>query len=89
MGRKGILRMTRIDIGQTKRNNRSQVVHLKRARALQAVEDEDGSWRNKEGRPSKQAQVEAWQAANPNGTKYACIKETGLSKPTVYKWWKG
>lgn len=89
MGRKGILRMTRIDIGQTKRNNRSQAVHLKRARALQAVEDEDGSWRNKEGRPSKQAQVEAWQAANPNGTKYACIKETGLSKPTVYKWWKG
>lgn len=24
---------------------------------------------------------------NPEGRKIDCIRETGLSKPTVYKWW--
>ena len=46
----------------------------------------------KTGRPAieqdnKRAIVEAWQLANPQGSKANCIKETGLSKPTVYKWW--
>lgn len=40
------------------------------------------------GRPDKQQLVEEWQKAHPNGKKADCIRETGLSKPTVLKWWK-
>lgn len=39
------------------------------------------------GRPSKKEVVTAWRKEHPSGTKAACIRETGLSKKTVYKWW--
>ena len=45
-------------------------------------------FRNSEGRPSAEQQVRAWQEAHPGGKKADCIRDTGLSKPTVYKWWK-
>lgn len=48
----------------------------------------DGSWRNKNGAPTKSKQVEEWQRLHPGGRKTDCIRETGLSKPTVYKWWQ-
>lgn len=48
-------------------------------------------WRNVDGRPrgsgTAQEAVQRWRQENPDGTKYRCIKDTGLSKPTVYKWW--
>ena len=28
-----------------------------------------------------------WRKNNPNGKKAQCIRDTGLSKMTVYKWW--
>ncbi len=87
MGRDGIQRLTKIDIGETKRNGRSQSAHLKRARALQDVDYEDGAWRNKDGAPTKQQMIAEWRKNNPGGKKADCIKETGISKPTVYKWW--
>ena len=31
--------------------------------------------------------IEEWQRNNPSGSKNQCIRETGISKPTVYKWW--
>ena len=40
-----------------------------------------------QGRPDKAEIVADWCRKNPNGTKADCIRETGLSKPTVYKWW--
>lgn len=40
------------------------------------------------GRPSAEQAVMEWQAAHPNGRKADCIRDTGLSKPTVYRWWK-
>lgn len=39
------------------------------------------------GRPTADATVREWQQLHPDGTKAACIRDTGLSKPTVYKWW--
>lgn len=39
------------------------------------------------GRPEKSKIVEEWRKAHPDGKKVDCIRETGLSKPTVYKWW--
>ena len=38
-------------------------------------------------RPEKVEIGADWCRKNPNGTKADCIRETGLSKPTVYKWW--
>ena len=77
-----------IEFPKNKRNGRKQDVHLKRARAVQMIDFPDGEWRNKEGRPKKEDIVKEWQANHPEGRKADCIKETGLSKPTVYKYWK-
>ena len=89
MGRHGIKKMTKIDIGETKRNDRKQAEHLGRARAVQNFDDPGGSWRNKDGAPTKQEIVKAWREVHPGGKKVDCIRDTGLSKPTVYKWWDG
>lgn len=76
--------------GQKRRfNGRSQDDHLKRARALQMVDYPNGEWRNKNGAPTAQEQVQQWRENHPNGKKADCIRDTGLSKPTVYKWWNG
>lgn len=75
--------------GQGKRiNGRSQVEHLKRARAIQTVDYPNGEWRNKSGAPTGQKRVLVWRAEHPDGKKADCIRQTGLSKPTVYKWWE-
>lgn len=39
------------------------------------------------GRPDKAELVRQWRLEHPEGRKVECIKDTGLSKPTVYKWW--
>lgn len=67
----------------TRRNGRSQEEHLKRARAVRVFSTYENN-----GRPSSQVIVEEWQRSNPSKKKSECIKETGLSKPTVYRWWK-
>lgn len=77
-----------IRIEANKRNGRTQVAHLARARAVQNVDYPDGSWRNDLGRPTAQKTVESWQQLNPMRKKADCIRETGLSKKTVYKWWR-
>lgn len=63
-----------------------QDVHLRLARNQLAMMKEMGL--ASQGRPGKQKIVEEWQATHI-GTKADCIRDTGLSKPTVYKWWKG
>ena len=66
-----------------------QEVHLRGARAIQQITHEaDGTnWREGNGRPSAYEKVKAWRIANSMGRKADCIRDTGLSKPTVYKWW--
>lgn len=39
------------------------------------------------GRPEKAEIVKKWRKSHPEGTKADCVRETGLTKPTVYKWW--
>ena len=70
----------------TKRNGRKQEVHLQIARATRDILHPEG-WQNKEGRPTAEQTVREWRRLHPNGKKADCIRETGLSKPTVYKWW--
>ena len=73
-----------------KRNGRKQEVHLKIARAtLEIMNEENGNIL--QGRPKgsgeKSKIVEEWQRQHPDGKKADCIRETGLDKKTVYKWW--
>lgn len=77
-----------IRIDANKRNGRKQADHLRRARAVQAVDYPSGEWREGNGRKSKEEIVREWLLAHPGGKKADCIRDTGLSKPTVYKWWR-
>ncbi|EJW91118.1 replication protein [gut metagenome] len=75
-------------IERNRRNGRKQDVHLKAARAMQTVLDPDGSWREGNGRKAQRDIVKQWKEKNPdNNNKSQCAKETGLSRPTVRKWW--
>lgn len=76
-----------LEIEKNKRNYRKQAVHVEIMTRTRDVLYPNGSWREGNGRKSAEATVLEWRLANPDGTKYRCMKETGLSKPTVYKWW--
>ena len=45
-------------------------------------------WNDNSGRKTKQELVLKWREEHPDGRKVDCIKETGISKATVYKWWE-
>ena len=84
---KDIEYLTDIRIERNKRNGRKQAEHLKRARAVQEIDYPDGSWREGNGRQSAADKVHGYRRDNPDARKADCIRDTGLSKPTVYKWW--
>jgi len=84
-GRDKLALVSAIPMPANKRNYRTRVEHLKGARALQEIYNPN--WRNTEGRPSKEEQVKAWRLANPNGKKIECYRETGITRPTIDKWW--
>ena len=72
---------------QIRRNGRKQSEHLAGIRAAQAAYDKlnGTSWH---GRKSKEPVVRAWRELHPDGRKVDCIRDTGLTKPTVYKYWE-
>ena len=74
----------------TRRNGKSRAEHLEEARAIRDIRQrrKGTSWSDGAGRPAKSQQVREWREKHPEGTKYACIRETGLDKKTVYKWWE-
>lgn len=82
-----ITALTDIPIVKNKRNYRKQATHLKIARYTKALMIDEGKTSALGGRPTKKHLVAEWQKRNPNGTKAQCIIDTGLSKPTVYKYW--
>lgn len=82
-----IVNRTGIPIEKNKRNYRKQEAHLYLARRKKEDMKVIGEVVN-EGRPSQEQTVREWQESHPDGKKADCIRETGLSKPTVYKWWK-
>jgi hypothetical protein len=79
-----------IRIKANKRNGQKQKDHLEEARAIRDIRSKrrGEAWDEHNGRKPKKEIVEEWCLRHPEGTKADCIKETGLSKPTVYKWWK-
>ena len=85
-----ITRLSGIPIQKNKRNGRKQSVHLMGARAIQEINDRVSgtNWRNGNGRKSKEAFVVDWQMQHPEGRKADCIRETGIDRKTVSKYWK-
>ena len=85
--RDDIAKVTGLKMPVNKWNGRSQHEHLRRARAVQSVDYPDGEWRNKYGRPDEQLSVQMFRKLYPEGTKKECKDRTGLSYPTIRKWW--
>ena len=85
---------TKVTIPANKRNYRKQEAHMKilnNTRKFRRDELGEDEYKNN-GRPKgsgiAEQTVREWQESHPAGKKADCIRETGLSKPTVYKWWK-
>ena len=78
-----------IEIPVNKRNGRSLSNHIAMVNETRSFrkhvlrEDEYAN----SGRPSKEMIVKRWRMEHPDGSKNACMRDTGLTKPTVYKWW--
>ena len=85
--RDDIARLSGMPMPVNKRNWRKQREHLGRARAVQAFDDPDGRWRNREGRPKAQVCVFEWRRQHPKGRKADCRLDTGLDPKTIRKWW--
>lgn len=93
---------TGLRIEPNKRNGRPQDLHLKLARGSRDILQEAKGrkdWREGNGRPKgsivlaedspQYAKVQEWRDRNPNSNnKSRCARETGLSRPTVRKWWQ-
>lgn len=73
----------------TRRNGRTQKQHLAGARAIQEINDRFNgtNWRNGNGRKPKKDIIKEWRVEHPNGLKKQCKDETGLTYPTIRKWW--
>lgn len=83
-----ITALTALPIEKNKRNGRKQAEHIKLMNFVRDQLNGNTDWRYKDGAPTKEAIIRQWQLDNPAGTKAQCIRDTGISKPTVYKWWK-
>lgn len=77
-----------IRIRANKRNGRKQEDHLKRARAVQAVDYPNGEWREGNGRKSKRAIVQKWREDHPEGTPGEAVKELSIGRSTIYRHWE-
>jgi hypothetical protein len=87
--RSDIEKISGIPIPANKRNGREQAQHVKIMNAVRDVLHPDGSWRNVDGRPSARRRVWEYRQQYPDAPKAECVRSTGLSKKTVYKWWDG
>lgn len=87
-----IVRRTGILIEKNKRNGRKQEAHMKilnNTRKFRRDDLGEAEYKNN-GRPKgtdKREVVKNWRRNNPDGKKIDCERETGLSRPTVLKWW--
>lgn len=81
---KDIEKISGIPIQKSKRNGRTQAAHLKRARAVQAIDYPDGEWR---GRKPKADIVRQWRREHPDGTPTQAARDLQISRTTAYKYW--
>jgi hypothetical protein len=79
--------LTDIRIERNKRNGRKQEQHLIFSRGVREIKGRMGEKISGGGRPSARQRVVDYRQQHPEATKAEAIRETGLSKKTVYKWW--
>ena len=80
--------LTGVRIERNKRNYQKQEWHLEDIRSKKANMKRRGQeFKNPEGRPSKQQIVLDWLQQHPSGSKSECQADTGLSYPTIRRWW--
>lgn len=87
---------TGIRIEKNKRNGRGRAKHLKMMNVIRDnVTHPDGEWRIGNGRKKATTEsssfariVREWQEQHPGcKNKSLCARETGLTRPTVHRWW--
>ena len=72
-----------------KRRGRSQKEHLQKlASVVRDLEYPNGTWRNTNGRPTKEEEIKAYAAEHPEANHSQIAKALGVSRPTVIKWLK-
>ena len=83
---------TGVEIEKNKRNGRSQARHLAIARMDKEHLKETGTLKNPEGRPAGKSKerdkVREYRLEHPDAGPTDCIRDTGISRNTVYRWWK-
>lgn len=84
--RERIERRTAIGLPKNKRNGRPQRQHIEVMNALREIDHPNGSWRNKDGAPTKAELVREYAAAHPDANHSAIARELGISRTTVIKW---
>lgn len=84
-----ISKKTGISLTPNKRNGQKQADHLEEARAIRDIRQrrKGARWDDKNGRKPKGEAVYNWRLIHPDGRKIDCVRDTGISKPTVLKWW--
>ena len=82
--------LTDLHIERNKRNYQKQKDHLEIARAIQTIKDrqQGKNWREGNGRKSAEPIIVDFFRENPTASKAEVIRGTGLSKPTVYKYYE-
>lgn len=70
-----------------KRNGRKRADHIKLMNFVRDELNHNDHWRDGNGRKSHGVDVKQWRSSHPEGRKVDCIKDTGLSKSTVYRHW--
>ena len=84
--RDDISKLTAIDIPKNKRNGRSQKQHISVMNAIREITHPGGSWRNKNGAPSKEQLVKDYIAENQDKSVTEIARALNVSRPTVYKY---
>ena len=80
-----IEKLSDIRIERNKRNGRKQAEHIK---LMNFVREELNGNKHWQGRKPKGDIVKQWQAEHPTGKKSECRRDTGLSRPTIDKYWQ-
>lgn len=86
-----IEKITGIAILKNKRNGRKMAVHVQFMnlnRQFKVLNGECTNGGRPKGSGTAQMKVQQWREQHPEGRKVDCIRDTGLDKKTVYKWWQ-
>lgn len=83
--RKDIEKITNIQMPANKRNYRKRADHVLLMNRMKDFKRELNELN--EGRPSKREIIKNFRLLNPNAQKIECHKTTGISLPTIRKWW--